>query len=89
MKNKQIESPAWYNAVTLVGRSGSGKSTLVMLLLGLYTPNEGSILYDGIPLQRLNYRTLRSQFGVVLQEPFLFSGSLRQNIAFNATNLSR
>jgi ABC-type multidrug transport system fused ATPase/permease subunit len=65
-----------------VGRTGSGKSTLALLLLGLYPPTEGEILYDGIPLQRLNYRELRSQFGVVLQEPFLFSGSIRRNIAF-------
>lgn len=74
--------------VALVGRTGSGKSTLAKLLLGLYSPPEGEVLYDGIPLQRLNYRTLRSQFGVVLQEPFLFSGSIRQNLAFNDPHLS-
>jgi ABC-type bacteriocin/lantibiotic exporter with double-glycine peptidase domain len=73
--------------VALVGRTGSGKSTLAMLLLGLYAPTEGEILYDGLPLPRLNYRALRSQFGVVLQEPFLFSGSIRQNIAFSNPNL--
>jgi ABC-type bacteriocin/lantibiotic exporter with double-glycine peptidase domain len=54
----------------------------------LYTPSEGEIFYDGIPLQNLNYRTLRSQFGTVLQESFLFSGSIRQNIAFNDPSLS-
>jgi ATP-binding cassette subfamily B protein len=74
--------------VALVGRTGSGKSTLAMLLLGLYPPTEGEILYDGIPLERLNYRTLRSQFGVMLQESTLFSGSIRQNIAFNDPSLS-
>ena len=74
--------------IALVGRTGAGKTTLGMLLLGLYAPTEGEILYDGIPLQSLNYRTLRSQFGVVLQAPFLFSGSIRQNIAFNDPNLS-
>jgi ABC-type bacteriocin/lantibiotic exporter with double-glycine peptidase domain len=73
--------------VALVGRTGSGKSTLAMLLLGLYEPTEGEILLDGIPLRRLNYRAIRSQFGVVLQEPFLFSGSLRQNIAFGHPDL--
>jgi ABC-type bacteriocin/lantibiotic exporter with double-glycine peptidase domain len=73
--------------VALVGRTGSGKSTLAMLLLGLYTPTEGEILYDDIPLERLNYRALRSQFGVVLQEPFLFNGSIRQNIAFSNSSL--
>jgi ABC-type bacteriocin/lantibiotic exporter with double-glycine peptidase domain len=66
----------------LVGKTGSGKSTLAMLLLGLYEPAEGDILIDGVSLRTLNYRAIRSQFGVVLQEPFLFSGSLRHNIAF-------
>ena len=73
--------------VALVGRTGSGKSTLAMLLLGLYAPTEGEILYDGVPLRRMDYRALRSQFGVVLQEPFLFSGSIRQNLTFGRPNL--
>jgi mersacidin/lichenicidin family type 2 lantibiotic len=51
------------------------------LLLGLYTPISGEILYDGRSVQSMNYRTLRGQFGVVLQEARLFSGSIRQNIA--------
>lgn len=72
----------------LVGQSGSGKSTLAKLLLGLYLPTEGEILYDGFSLQTLNWRTLRSQFGIVLQEPFLFSGSIRQNITVNNPSLS-
>jgi ATP-binding cassette subfamily B protein len=69
--------------VALVGRTGSGKSTLALLLLGLYAPTGGEIRYDGIPLQRLNLRMLRNQFGVVLQEPLLFSGSIRENVALN------
>jgi ATP-binding cassette, subfamily B, bacterial len=56
-------------------------------LLGLYIPTEGEIRYDGIPLQNLDYRALRSQFGVVLQEFFMFNGSIRQNIAFNDPGL--
>jgi HlyB family type I secretion system ABC transporter len=74
--------------VALVGRTGSGKSTLAMLLLGLLTPGEGEILFDGIPIQRLDYRTVRRQCGAVLQESFLFAGSIRQNIAFNEPDLS-
>jgi ABC-type bacteriocin/lantibiotic exporter with double-glycine peptidase domain len=74
--------------VALVGRTGSGKSTLAKLLLGLYTPDEGEILFDDLPLPSFDYRTVRSQFGVVLQESFLFSGSIRQNIAFNDPDLT-
>jgi ABC-type bacteriocin/lantibiotic exporter with double-glycine peptidase domain len=67
--------------IAIVGRTGSGKSTLAMLLLGLYLPDEGEISYDGAPITQINIRSLRSQFGVVLQEPSLFSGSIRRNIA--------
>ena len=59
-----------------------------MLLLGLYFPEEGEILYDDLPLSQINVRTLRSQFGVVLQELSLFSGSIRRNIASLDPNLS-
>ncbi len=74
--------------VALVGRTGSGKSTLAKVLLGLYRPTQGDILYDGMPLPKLNYRTVRNQWGIVLQESFLFSGSIRQNIAFNRPEVS-
>lgn len=73
--------------IAIVGRSGTGKSTLARLLLGLYLPTHGEIFYEGRPLQSLNYQTLRHQFGVVLQDPCLFSGSIRQNIAFCCPNL--
>jgi ATP-binding cassette, subfamily B, bacterial len=74
--------------IAIVGRSGSGKSTLAMLLLGLHPLEEGEILYDGIPLSSMNYRTLRSQIGVVLQDTDLFSGSIRRNIASHDPELS-
>jgi len=73
--------------VALVGRTGAGKSTLIKLLLGLYRPTEGQILYDGVPLEAWNHLALRQQFGVVLQEPFLFQGSVRQSISFNEPGL--
>ncbi len=74
--------------IAIVGPTGSGKTTLAMLILGLYEPTEGQILFDEIPLSELNYRALRRHFGIVLQEPFLFSGTIRQNIAFNNPTLS-
>jgi ABC-type bacteriocin/lantibiotic exporter with double-glycine peptidase domain len=74
--------------VALVGPTGSGKSTLAFLLLGLHTPIEGEIYYDDIPLSQLNHRTVRQQFGVVLQDTALFSGSIRQNISANDPDLS-
>jgi ATP-binding cassette subfamily B protein len=73
--------------VALVGRSGSGKSTLAMLLLGLYPTSEGTILYDGAPVSDLDLRALRGQIGVVLQDPFLFSTTIRHNVAYHEPNL--
>jgi ABC-type bacteriocin/lantibiotic exporter with double-glycine peptidase domain len=69
--------------VAIVGRTGSGKSTLGKLLLGLYVPTQGEIRYDGIPLRMLNYQSVRSQFGVVMQDAVIFGDTIRQNIAFN------
>jgi ATP-binding cassette subfamily B protein len=74
--------------VAVVGRSGCGKSTLGSLLLGLLEPTEGRILYDGLPLRELDVRQVRAQFGVVMQEPLLFSGSLRENVSLNAPGIS-
>ncbi|MGH2558745.1 MAG: peptidase domain-containing ABC transporter, partial [Thermomicrobiales bacterium] len=73
--------------IALVGPTGSGKSTLAKLMLGLYLPSEGEIRFDGAPLPDLDLRALRRQCGVVLQEPSLFSGSIRDNIAFNNPDL--
>lgn len=74
--------------VAIVGRTGSGKSTLAKLLLGFYLPTAGEIFYDGLALAILDRRSLRSQFGVVLQDPLLFSGSIRRNIALNDKSLT-
>jgi ATP-binding cassette subfamily B protein len=69
-------------SVAIVGRSGSGKTTLIKLLAGLFEPTEGMILFDGLELRTLDYRTLRRQVGFVLQESYLFDDTIRANIAF-------
>ena len=75
--------------IAVVGISGSGKSTLGKLLLGLYVPTEGDILYDGVSLREVNLQELRRQFGVVLQESALFSGSIWSNIALSNPLIKR
>ncbi len=74
--------------VAVVGRTGSGKSTLAKLLLGLYSPTEGEILYDGVPLHAMNLQAFRSQWGTVLQDSFLFNSSVRENISFHNPQMS-
>jgi len=68
--------------VALVGHSGGGKTTVVSLLLRFYEPASGRILIDGTPLEDMPLDTLRRQIAVVPQETFLFSGSVRDNIAY-------
>jgi ATP-binding cassette subfamily B protein len=75
--------------VAIVGHSGSGKSTLGKLLLGMYVPTQGDICYDGLSLRRINWQELRRQFGVVLQESTLFSGSILSNIALGNPAMDR
>jgi len=67
-------------SVGMVGRSGSGKSTVTRLLQGFATGYEGSIEFDGNEIRGINLEYLRSQFGVVLQDNFLFRGTIRENI---------
>jgi ABC-type bacteriocin/lantibiotic exporter with double-glycine peptidase domain len=74
--------------VALVGSSGSGKSTLGRILLGLYQPVEGEIWYDGTPARDVDVRWLRSRFGVVTQDPHLFTGSIRDNIGLTIPDAS-
>jgi ATP-binding cassette subfamily B multidrug efflux pump len=64
----------------IVGHTGSGKSTLMSLLLRFYAPQHGRILIDGIPLEQIDQYNLRAQMGVVLQDPFISAGSVRDNI---------
>lgn len=68
--------------VALVGPSGAGKSSVLALLLRFYVPREGSILIDGKNIENYNLRKLRTQIGLVQQEPLLFSCSIRENICY-------
>lgn len=70
------------DTIAFVGPSGSGKSTLVKLLVGLYTPQAGTIAFNGIPTQQLRYNEVRRQIGFVTQETHLFAGTLRENMLF-------
>jgi ATP-binding cassette subfamily B protein len=66
--------------VAVVGESGSGKSTLLKLLLGFYEPTEGRVLVDGVDMRDLDLASLRGRVGLVSQDPFVFTGTVRENI---------
>jgi HlyB family type I secretion system ABC transporter len=68
--------------IAIVGRSGSGKTTLIKCLAGLLEPTEGAILFDGLDMKKLDYRSLRRKVGFVLQENYLFDDTIARNIAF-------
>ncbi|MBX3678637.1 type I secretion system permease/ATPase [Cognatazoarcus halotolerans] len=70
--------------VAILGRVGSGKSTLQKLILGLYQPSEGAVLVDGIDLRQLDPAELRRHVGYVPQDPIMFYGTLRENLAISA-----
>lgn len=70
--------------VAVIGRTGSGKSTIINLLLRMYDYQAGEIIIDGVPLDRIEKRHIRKHTGVVLQEPFLYSKTVFENIAIAA-----
>lgn len=74
--------------IAFVGPSGSGKTTLMKLLVGLYRPKEGNILYNGMDENNIDFNDLRNQIGFVTQDTQLFSGTIKENLLFvnpNAT----
>lgn len=75
--------------IGLVGASGVGKSTLINLIMRMYDVDEGSITIDGVDIRDISQESLRSQMGVVLQETFLFSGTVYQNIAYAKEGATR
>ncbi|WP_415846391.1 peptidase domain-containing ABC transporter [Sulfurimonas sp.] len=70
-------------SIGLVGRSGSGKSTITKLIQRLYIPNSGTIYIDGVDIRHMNPKWLRNNIGVVLQENYLFSGTIQDNISLS------
>ncbi|MFN9457166.1 MAG: ABC transporter ATP-binding protein [Acidobacteriota bacterium] len=81
-----VSSPGTMTA--LVGSSGSGKSTIIGLIAAFYVPNEGTVSVDGIDLATVKIASYRTQIGVVLQDTFLFAGTIRENIAFSKPGAS-
>jgi ATP-binding cassette subfamily B protein len=74
--------------VAIVGRSGSGKSTIAHVLLGLYSPEAGRVVYDEVDLEHLEAHSVRRQIGIVTQDAYLFGSSIRDNIALADPDMS-
>ena len=88
LKNVSFEVPAGAN-VAIIGNPGSGKSTLIKLLMRLYDPTEGSINIDGINIKDMTISKLRDDIGVIEQEVFLFSKTIRDNIAYGKPHATK
>jgi ATP-binding cassette, subfamily B, multidrug efflux pump len=73
----------------IVGHTGAGKTTLISLLLRFYDIQRGQILLDGVDIRLLNLQELRKQFGIVLQDPFLFTGTIESNVRLGTPGISR
>jgi ATP-binding cassette subfamily B protein len=73
--------------IALVGRTGAGKSTIIRLLMRFYDIQSGRITVDGHDIRAVTQQSLRRQMGLVLQEPFLFAGTIKENIAFGSPGL--
>jgi ABC-type bacteriocin/lantibiotic exporter with double-glycine peptidase domain len=83
VQNVSLDIPPG-TAVALVGPSGSGKSTLLNLLSGMYKPVSGEVTYDGRQLHDMDVRAVRQQIGIVPQHPFIFGGTIRENVALTS-----
>ncbi len=88
LRDISFDSPAG-STTALVGPSGSGKSTLLSLVMAFARPGEGRIVVDGMDLATLRLHEYRSQLGVVLQDNFLFDGTIAENIAFSKPGATR
>jgi ATP-binding cassette subfamily B multidrug efflux pump len=75
--------------IAIVGHTGAGKTTLIQLLLRFYEIQRGEILLDGVDIRKLNLDELRRQFGIVLQDPFLFTGTIESNVRLGTEGIDR
>jgi len=87
LKHIDMHIPAG-QTVALVGETGAGKSTLIKLIVRFHDPTQGRVLIDGYDLRRVTQNSLRSQMGIVLQDPFLFNGTVAENIRFGRLEAS-
>jgi ATP-binding cassette subfamily B protein len=93
-KNKPVLTDANFTVkagemIGLVGHSGAGKSTTINLICRFYDVTEGAITIDGVDIRNIKLADLRRQIGVVLQEPFLFNGTIAENIAYGRPDATR
>src|SRR3954447_15044188 len=88
LRDVELDVPAG-RTIAIVGGTGSGKSTLVSLLPRLYDPDEGSVSIDGADVNSVRLESLRSQVGLVSDDPFLFSDTIRNNIAYARSDASQ
>jgi ATP-binding cassette, subfamily B, multidrug efflux pump len=75
--------------LAIVGHTGAGKTTLISLLLRFYDVQRGQILLDGIDIRKINIQNLRQQFGIVLQDSFLFTGTIESNVRLGSPGIDR
>ncbi|RDW17978.1 ABC transporter ATP-binding protein [Oceanobacillus chungangensis] len=87
LKNISFDAPPG-KIIGLIGATGSGKTSITQLITRFYEPEQGEVLVDGRPVSDYKLKTLRSHIGFVLQEPFLFSTTIRENIAYGNPNVT-
>ena len=88
MKNVNFTAKA-EQMVVIVGPTGAGKTTLINLLMRFYDVNGGRILFDGVDISKVSRKELRANFGMVLQDTWLFKGTIAENIAYGKPNATR
>lgn len=84
---KNVDFSVQPKTVAIVGPTGAGKTTLVNLLMRFYEINQGAITFDGIDITKLSRQNLRNLFGMVLQNTWLFEGTVADNIAYGKKTL--